>query len=135
MEIKHVNNNNEEILRDLPKLYDKIDQCRSSIDDYDRNIKLEENSIAELKFYVIQEEDRAKNKKRKMYDIDALKENMERCTRNIELFKSKKGEEAKKITRFKGIIEVLKKDLETPNEIIVTLESADKAKPDFRNLD
>lgn len=135
MEIKHVNNNNEEILRDLPKLYDKIDQCRSSIDDYDRNIKLEENSIAELKFYVIQEEDRAKNKKRKMYDIDALKENMERCTRNIELFKSKKDEEAKKITRFKGIIEVLKKDLETPNEIIVTLESADKVKPDFRNLD
>lgn len=120
------------ILEDIPKLYDKIDQCNKSIEDYELHIDEEELSQGQLSFLIREDEERKVEGKRTRYDIKSLRENITRHDNNIVLFKKKIEEEKRSIERFKGIIKVLREDLERPNEIVIDLRQ--KA-PDHRNID
>lgn len=134
---KFVNEKNPkeaEILRDIPLIYDKIDQCRRSQQDFRLNIETEERSILELTSLMEEDTARITAGKRPRYDLASMKDNVVRCKNNIQLFREYIEKENVTIKRFQDMLATLKDDLKKtiptlyinahdpnmPNEIVIT---------------
>lgn len=109
----------EDILRDIPKLHERIMQCERSKLDYERNIIVEEGSISQLQMLILEDELRLQNGKRTRYDKSSMLANVDKHRINISLFKSKIEEENSYIEKFQYMIKVLEDDMNRkPTEII-----------------
>lgn len=103
--------NEEEIQRDLPKLYEKVSLCHKAILDFERNIMVEEKSISELEKYIDLDTDRTSSGKKARFDSESMLVNVQRHKDNISLFKEYIEKETLHIEKFEEIIEILKVDL------------------------
>lgn len=110
-----------EIKKDIPKLYERIEQCHRAKMDLERCIGIERQSAMELNFYIREDKLRIREGLKPKYEVAAMEENILRHQHNIELFESKMKQEDDSITKFKGIIAALEEDLKPAQEIVLDM--------------
>jgi hypothetical protein len=110
-----------EIKRDIPKLYEKIEQAHRAKNDLERHIGLEKQAAMELNFYIREDKLRIKEGLKPKYEVAAMEANIERHYTNIKMFEEKKKQEDETIARIKGMISVLEEDLKPPKEIVIDM--------------
>jgi hypothetical protein len=120
------NPHEEEILRDLPLLQRRINQCTLSKQEYARNIEKEQLSITELQIFIEQDAGRVQSGKRARYDPESMSANIVRLQDNINLFKDKIKQEDEAIAKLNSITQTLLEDLaKKPNEIVIDMGKKD----------
>lgn len=122
--------NEVEILRDIPRLYEKIAACNATKASLQEGVFKERELIEELHFYIRADADLVKVGLKPRYETAAMEENIVRHRKNIELFKEKMANEDSLIASVKEIIKVLEQDLKRPEEIIIDMRQP----PQFRNM-
>lgn len=116
-----------EIKRDIPKLYEKIEQAHRAKTDLERHIGLEKQSAMELNFYIREDKLRIKAGEKPKYEFAAMENNIARHHNNIKMFEEKMKQEDETILRIKGMIRVLEEDLKPPKEIVIDLRPKKEA--------
>lgn len=114
-----------EIKRDIPKLFDKIEQCHRAKVDYERHIGKERQSAMELNFYIREDKLLIKEGKKPKYELEAMEANILRHQKNIEMFEEKIKQEDASIVKFKAMIASLEEDLKPPKEIVIDMRRPD----------
>ncbi len=110
-----------EIKRDIPKLYEKIEQAHRAKTNLEHHIGKEKQSAMELNFYIREDKLRIKEGLKPKYEVAAMEANIERHHTNIKMFEEKMKQEDETIVRIKGMIRVLEEDLKPPKEIVIDM--------------
>ena len=110
-----------EINRDIPLLYDKIAQCHRAISDFERNIEIQNTNIFQYGEYIREDKILVKNGKVPRYSESHMYENIERMNKNIEMFNLSIFKERALILKTSDIIRTLQEDLKRPTEIVIDL--------------
>ena len=124
--------NEQEILRDIPLLHQKVGRCNKAILDLERSIMQEEHDMMALKLAMGEDEVREAQGKRRRYEQASMLANIERHQENIKMFRESISKENETIKKTMDMIAVLEEDLKRPTEIVLDMSGNSKT-PRFRD--
>ena len=118
-----------ELDRDVAGLRAKILQASKAMIDFATAIDQEFSTQAELKFYIEEEARRVEAGQRSLYDVAALRANMDRCKANIQTFQNAIERERTTIKRIEEIIATIQDDFQRPNVIVIDMQRRETYDP------